>query len=179
MLTTINTQIPQVCESTSEHRELPKHSPPQLVWGMCPQEFVSDNCTAAYGDMDIAFVQEPELPPKQLSWVPCVCKRSTIRGEEGMNGAWACVSYRKGCWGWILPNKRITILSLGNTILFLVSCAVLHCLIKEKYKNLSDDLISALVRLFCLVSDENIRQALQNYFCGFSSQLLFPSYCHI
>lgn len=75
--------------------------------------------------------------------------------------------------------RIIVILSLDSTVLFLVSCAALHSPIKVEYKNLLEDLISALLRLFCLDSDENVRQALQNYFCGFSSQLLFPSYCHI
>lgn len=157
---------------------------------MCSQEVLSNHCTAAQRDVGTAFVQTTELPFKQFSRVPCVWKGSTVWGEEGMKGARACVirrapsiwrSYRKGCWGWILLNIRhsITILSLDNTLLFLVSCAVLHCLINVKYKNLPDELISALVRLFCLVPDENARQALQNYFCGFSPQLLFPSYCHI
>lgn len=157
---------------------------------MYSQEFISPSCTAAHRDVGIAFVQTMELPFKPLSWVPCVWKGSTVWGEDGTNGARSCVirrapstwrSYHKGGWGWILLNKMhiIVILSLDSTVLFLVSCAALHSPIKVEYKNLLEDLISALLRLFCLDSDENVRQALQNYFCGFSSQLLFPSYCHI
>lgn len=65
-----------------------------------------------------------------------------------------------------------------HTIIFSVMCYI-ALFDKSKCKNLPDDLISILVRIFCLVSDENIRQALQNYFCEFSFLLLFPSYCHV
>lgn len=63
-------------------KSCPDTPPSKCVWSMYSQKFVSNNCTAAYKDMDVAFVQTTEVPFKQLSWVPMSGREVKFRGRK-------------------------------------------------------------------------------------------------